>query len=109
MATSSDARVWLRNHGYEAVADRIDAIMTGWRLRGVKTRRNWWLVLAGTPLGTPCLIDGMAFPILAAARRRMGLPPTAGAEERTPGEIAPGVRVQGRWPCSRSDVSTDAS
>lgn len=79
MTTENDARIWLRANGHEDVADRIDAIMEAWRKRGVKTRRNWWDVLAGDREGNSRQVEGVAFPVLAAARCRKGWP-SAGSE-----------------------------
>jgi hypothetical protein len=94
MTTNKDARVWLRDNGYIEIADQIDAIMEGWRERDVKTRRNWWDVLAGNREGRAYKIEGIAFPVLAAARRRKGWPSCA--SEIGFGEKAPklkGVKV----------------
>lgn len=74
MTAENDARVWLRANGHDDVADRIDGIMEVWRERGVKTRRNWWDVLAGDRDGNARQVEGTAFPVLAAARRRKGWP-----------------------------------
>ena len=92
-------REWLRLNGYEDVADSIDALTRKWRYEGRKTRRDWWLVLAGTREGAPHVVDGVTFPVLKAARRRQGFPTDVpGAVERTPHELAPTIRQQARWP-----------
>lgn len=93
-----DAKTWLKAHGYHDYYDRIVALEKRWLRLGKKTRRDWWLVLAGSPSGKPRRIDGESFPILAAARRRQGYPVLATAEQRSPRELAPPVRAQvGRW------------
>ncbi len=93
-----DARVWLRTHGYDTAADLIDTLIDLWKAQGKKTRRDWWLVLAGTPEGEPRVIAGFEFPILKAARRRQGFPPDVkGAVERSPHELAPAIKRQARW------------
>lgn len=74
MSTGNDARSWLRANGHDHVADQIDELMARWRKRGVKTRRNWWDVLAGDFAGEAKAVDGVTFPVLAAARRRKGWP-----------------------------------
>jgi hypothetical protein len=38
---------WLRDSGYTKVADDIAEIVEGWRKNKLKTRRNWWAILAG--------------------------------------------------------------
>lgn len=87
MTTEKDARVWLRVNGYPEIANQIDAIMAGWRKRGVKTRRNWWDILAGDREGRPRKVGSVAFPVLAAARRRKRWPPCA--SEIGSGQSAP--------------------
>ena len=87
MTTEKDARIWLRANGHADIADKIDAIMEKWRERGVKTRRNWWDALAGDPDGNPRKVGGVAFPVLAAARRRKSWHPCA--SEIGSGESAP--------------------
>jgi hypothetical protein len=91
-------RAWLRANGYDDVAEKIELVMEDWRRRGVKTRRNWWEVLAGGKDGIPRTINGITFPVLAAARHRQGLPKEKNAlshGERRKG-LAP--RITGRWP-----------
>lgn len=87
MTTENDARVWLRANGHADVADRIDAIMAARHKRGVKTRRNWWDVLAGDREGSPRKVEGVTFPVLAAARRRKGW--SRCESEIGTGEVAP--------------------
>lgn len=90
---------WLRLNGYEDVAKTIDDLRQRWRIRNLATRRDWWLILAGTEQGTPRVVDGVTFPVLKAARRRQGYPPDVdGAIERTPHELAPSIKQQtARW------------
>jgi len=97
-ASKSDARVWLRENGYDDIADRIEATIERWSTEGKSTRRNWWDTLSGGNKGRPYTIDGKEFPVLAAAQRRQGKPVTTNALQRNPGEQAPPVRVNGRWP-----------
>ena len=93
-----DARIWFRANGYDDVADRIDRMIAGWKAQGKKTRRNWWLVLAGSPSGKPSVTGGRPWPMLAAIRRRQGYPVHADAIERGPHELAPPVSAQvNRW------------
>jgi len=89
MTTEKDARVWLKANGYAKIANKIDAIMAEWRKRGVKTRRNWWDILAGDREGRPRNVGSVAFPVLAAARRRKGWPPCA--SEIGSGQTAPAL------------------
>jgi DNA adenine methylase len=65
-----DVRSWLRTHGHEDVAVKIDAAMRKGAREGRKTRRNWWDVLAGDKSGNPRKVLGIAFPVLEGARRR---------------------------------------
>jgi len=87
MTKEQDARVWLRANGHGDVADPIDTLMEEWRERGVKTRRNWWDVLAGDREGNPRKVQGITFPVLAVARRRKGWPECS--SEIVSGETAP--------------------
>ncbi len=97
--TDHDCRTWLRAHGYGATADIITRIMAKWEERGVKTRRDWWLVLAGTPEGERRSVEGYIFPMLKAARRRQGYPPDVkGAVQNSKHELAPSIKQQAaRW------------
>ena len=106
-----DARKWLESHGYWSVAAYIDFVEGQWALAGVRggrlagagarTRRDWWLILAGTPAGLPRVIGGVEFPVIAAARRRQGLPVVAGEVSLGPEEVAPAVVASGRWAARR--------
>ena len=91
-------REWLKLNGYVEVEERITNLIRRWRYEGKKTRRDWWIVLAGTPEGASHVVDGVTFPVLKAARRRQGFPPNVpGAIERTPHELAPSIKRQERW------------
>lgn len=93
-----EARIWLRAHGYASVANLIATIIDTWKCEGKKTRRDWWVILAGTPEGNPRKVAGITFPVLKAARRRQGFPPDVeGATENSPHELAPSIRRQERW------------
>src|ERR1700722_4072089 len=70
MKRQGDVRAWLRTHGHQEVVVKIDAAMGKWAREGRKTRRNWWDVLAGDKNGNPRKVLGIAFPVLADARRR---------------------------------------
>jgi len=76
---------WLRESGYEGVADNIAEIAERWKKNGIKTRRNWWEILGGDRKGRSREVAGVKFPVIAAFRKRQGLPPAAGAITR-PGE-----------------------
>lgn len=93
-----DARMWLRTHGYSYVANLIAIIIDTWKCEGKKTRRDWWVILAGTPEGKPRTVSGVTFPVLKAARRRQGFPPDVeGAIENSRHELAPSIQRQERW------------
>lgn len=92
-----DARTWLRANGYQDIAERIDRLMTTWKEHDKGTRRDWWLVLAGSPSGRPSRVGGKEWPMLAAFRKRQGYPVHADAIERGPHELAPSVFAQKRW------------
>lgn len=97
MGASDDCRIWLRNNGYDDVAELIDRVMVDWRSRGVRTRRNWWNVLAGTKHGRSISVSGVSFPMLRAARIRAGYDPTPLDVCRNESELAPDIRIQMRW------------
>jgi hypothetical protein len=102
MAEQDLARQWLRENGYEEIADLIDNFILEWKAAGKRTRRNWWEMLAGGSQGNPRTINGKEFPVLRAAQIRQGLPVTPNAiwrsEENAP---PPAPRVTGRWPKRR--------
>lgn len=68
-----DIRIWLKDNKYEDIAALIDEIMAEMKRRQVKTRRNWWEVLAGDNKGRPRTVYGKEFPILKAAQIRKGI------------------------------------
>jgi hypothetical protein len=90
-------RKWLRENGYDDVADLIDDVMEEWIRSGARTRRNWWDTLAGDDHGRPYTVAGREFPILAVARERQGKPPVPGALRRSRREKPPPVRKTKRW------------
>lgn len=97
---TDDARVWLRDRGYDGVADQIDGLIARWKLEGKRTRRNWWDILAGDLQGRPRRAGGIEFPVLRAAQVRQGRVMRNGVI-RDRGETAPPIRVNGRWPSSK--------
>ena len=100
----------MREHGYEDIDELIQQIEDTYAAKGTKSRRSWWLALAGTPAGRCRHYEGITLPILKAARQREGYPPAEGAIERTPGEQAPKKQAQGRWGGRlRSDDGADGA
>jgi DNA adenine methylase len=89
-------RRWLLQNQYPEVAALIDQVTAEWAARGKRTRRNWWEVLAGDARGGPRTVGGREFPVLRAAQLRQGVPVTADALCRTPGEAIPVGRRSGR-------------
>lgn len=96
-ATRVTAIQWLRENGYEDIANMIEEIVREWRSKGKKTRRNWWDSLAGDAKGNPRKVAGRAFPVLKVAQRRQGCRVTKNAVSRKRGEKAPMKWVDGRW------------
>jgi hypothetical protein len=97
---------WLQQSGYEDVAALIDKVMLRWKASGARTRRNWWETLAGGQEGKPHTVEGLTFPVLAAAQRHQGLPVTPSAICRNRDESVPrrkflGRSAQNRRPTSR--------
>ena len=88
---------WLRQNGYEDVADLIDRAMFRMAVRGSRQRRNWWNVLAGGPNGEGYVREGIRFPVLQAAQSRQGRPITPDALCRNDREEPPAPRSTGRW------------
>lgn len=84
-------REWLRANGYGHVADLIDEVMSDWRATGRRTRRNWWIVLAGNRRGLGRVVAGRVFPVIPEARARSA----SGLSGST---SVPPVRVSNRWP-----------
>ncbi|MBX7134226.1 MAG: hypothetical protein K1X67_16255 [Fimbriimonadaceae bacterium] len=70
---------WLRESGYNKVADDIATIVAGWKSSKLKTRRNWWEILAGDSKGNPREVAGIKFPVIASIRKRQELPIAPGA------------------------------
>lgn len=97
-AADIDAKTWLKVNGYPDVLRLIARLEAKWAREGKGTRKDWFLVLAGTPNGRARTVDGTTFPMLAAFRRRQGYPVAAEALQRGPLEVAPPIRKQeGRW------------
>lgn len=100
-----DLRQWLRDSGYDQIADSIDGIIEKWKVEGKRTRRNWWEILAGGKSGRPRTIDGIVFPVLKAAQERQRVPITANALSRSGEKAPPPVLESGRWPKRRRKVT----
>lgn len=66
----ADILSWLRRNRLASVAVKIEAIVRKWKRQGKRTRRNWWGILAGAKNGKPRHVDGIAFPVILAARQR---------------------------------------
>lgn len=73
---------WLAENGYDEVLAQMRKIINGWKKRRLKTRRNWWEILAGDIRGEPRAVAGEVFPIIAAIRKRQELPPVPNAISR---------------------------
>ena len=100
MPSEADARVWLRTIGlamFDELADQLDKITESWAKRGVKTRRNWWENLAGTPIGAKRKSYGIVFPIIAEVRERFGMDTVKDAIKLPPNVIVPPMVRQARW------------
>lgn len=101
--TTSSARItakqWLKANGYADLLKLVSRLEAKWKAAGNGTRRDWFLLFAGTEDGKPrTMKDGTTFPIVAAFQRRAGYPVTAEALQRGPLEVAPPIRKQvGRW------------
>ena len=91
-ADDVDARIWLRENGCGDVAETIEQLMIDWRRRGIRTRHNWWDVLAGGGNGRQTIVGGVAFPVLCVAQQRQGRPLTPNCLRRSPVEAAPPKR-----------------
>jgi DNA adenine methylase len=96
-SSNESARAWLARNGYEDYADLIDEVMSEWKARGSKERRDWWLIMSGGANGKPRVISGRTFPVLAAFQERQGKPVTANAERRNENEVTPKIQKQARW------------
>ena len=97
MTENHNIFTWLEANGYTDVAGKICIQKQKWAEQGLKTRRNWWEVLAGDKNGNPRVIDGVAFPVLAAAQKRQGKPITQNALKLNDSEVAPGIKENTRW------------
>ena len=102
MAHSEDARHWLRNNGYDDIADTIDRVLDKWVREKNHTRRNWWDILAGDSNGKPRNVAGIDFPVIRAAQKRQGRPITPNAISRNKKESVPEVWSTGRWSSAKS-------
>jgi hypothetical protein len=91
------AREWLARNGYLDEVKKIDRIVEKWKTDGVKTRRNWWQVLAGGVSGKPKVIQGIKFSVIKSIRERMGLSPVNHAIYNSKSESAPQIEKQIRW------------
>lgn len=85
LAIANPLDTWLRESGYVKVADEIAEIVDGWKKAGLKTKRNWWDILAGDSKGKPHKVADVKFPVIASIRKRQGLSAVAGAVSK-PGE-----------------------
>lgn len=92
-----NARRWLAENGYEDVVALINEVEAEWKARSAKTRRDWWDILAGDSQGGSRVIAGRPFPVLWAAQKRQGRPPTKNALKRNRSEVPPPVRRSARW------------
>ncbi len=99
--TSTDARIWLRQNGYDDAATMNDATTQSWESNGKNTRRHWRDTLSGGAEGRPYTVEGQEFPVLAAAQRRQKKTVTPNAIQRNARETPPPVRETGRWPNRR--------
>jgi hypothetical protein len=90
------ARKFFAEH-YPLVATLVDELLQDFASRGVTTRRNWWVPLAGGAGGRTMSVSGREFPVLEVAQLRQGVPITANAIRRKPGEPDPPGFLPGRW------------
>lgn len=91
-------RIWLKQNGYEDILEMIDEAIKIWKLEGIKTRRNWWEILAGDHNGYPRKINGKVFPVLKAAQIRQGKHVTSNAICRNDNEMIEPIWKTNRWP-----------
>ncbi len=91
------ARTWLTDNKYDDVIKLMDRVEKIWKANGVTTRRNWWEALAGDRNGQPRVVQGLEFPVLAAAQEHEGMPVTANAIRRNPREVPPSKDFRGQW------------
>lgn len=86
-------RDWLRENGHRDTAELIDEVMQEWRAAGKRTRRDWWLILAGNKKGGGRVVAGRTFPVLPEAiDRKLGI-----SADRSHVTVPP-VRSSNRWP-----------
>jgi hypothetical protein len=97
MNMSERTHDWLLANKYPEEAAKIETILKKWKKNGIRTRRNWWSVIAGTKAGNSVNVDGIDFLVIKAARDRMGLSFSANAVSKSPNESAPKIEKQGRW------------
>lgn len=96
-----NARRWLAENGYEDVVALIDDVTTEWKARSIRTRRDWWDILAGDSAGEARFVAGRPFPVLWAAQERQGRPHTKNALKRNRSEVPPPVKHTLRWAGNR--------
>lgn len=101
------ARQWLAENGYTDVLTLIAHVGRLWKAKGVSTRRNWWEVLAGDKSGRPRIVEGIEFPILAAAQAHERMPLTQSAVQRSRKETPPKKDYRGK--SRRKAASTSRS
>jgi hypothetical protein len=98
MPKHKSVRIWLCENSYEDIDGLIEQVISIWKIKGKKTRRNWWDVLAGRENGTQRIIEGVYFPVLKAARLRKGWPVTEHSLCRNENENIPAIIQSNRWP-----------
>jgi hypothetical protein len=93
------ARAWLRQNGYNDVADILDAYLEHLKAIGSGERRNYWELLAGNENGERATRHKFVFPILESVRkaRRPHYKPSKFAIKRNKHEKVPAPVVQERW------------
>lgn len=95
-------------NGYPDVAASIEAVVRNWAEQGMKTRRNWWDVLAGGPEGRPRMVAGTVFPVLAAAQVRQRRKVTKNALARGNVRVARTERPAPRIPWQEAPTALEA-
>jgi hypothetical protein len=88
----------VEENDYKDVVEMIDEVMQEWYRTGKKTRRNWWVILAGGKKGKARTIYGKTFPVLRAAQIRQGVTVTENAICRNKDEKPPRIKKTNRWP-----------
>lgn len=107
MPENKTARVWLRENGYDDIADMIDEILEEWASKENRTRRNWWDILAGDKFGNPRIVAGRTFPVLKAAQLRQGKKTTTTSIQRNQKEEKQKVWKNARWQIPERKDTTD--